>query len=136
MFSGYLVRIHGTTDYDIPLGYIAEKSYKCTYSTLDLEPFRDANGILHRNAVLKTPKVTLVTRSLKNTEVADLFNNIASRYVNAMEKKVLITAYLPETDNYLTGYFYVPDTEFNIHTIQGNIIKYDAITLSFIGYGD
>ena len=136
-YSGFLVRIMGETNYDVPMEYIVEKSYKCTHSTLDLDPYRDANGVLHRNAVLKTPKVVIGLRPLlRNTQVAELFANISNRYVNTMEKKVLASVYVPEIDSYYTGYFYVPDIEFNIRKIENSTIFYDALTLTFIGYGD
>ena len=137
-YAGYLIRVMGSgTPYDIPLEYISEKSYKCTHSTLDLDPYRDANGILHRNAILKTPKVVVNTRPhLRNTNVAEIFANLSNRYISAIEKKLLLSVYIPELDDYYVGYFYLPDLDFTIQKIEGNTIIYDALELSFIGYGD
>ena len=132
-YSGYLISIN---DYVIPLTYINEKTYKCTYSTMDLDSYRDANGVLHRNAILKVPHCSFSTRPLNNIDAETLWSNIRSRYTNAMEKKVIATIYIPETDNYYTGSFYVPDIDMTINHVSGNRVYYAPITFEFIGYGE
>ena len=132
-YSGYLISV-GT--YVIPMTYINEKSYKCTYSVMDLDSYRDANGVLHRNAVLKVPHCSFETRPLKNADVASLWSNISSQYTSAAERRVLATVYLPETDGYYTGSFYIPDTNITINTINHGNIQYEPITFEFIGYGE
>ena len=138
MFNGFLVTIHGTTDYNIPLEYMTEKSYKCTISTLDLDATRDANGVLHRNAVLQVPHCSFDTRPLTNVDVGTLWSNIQSRYIGDSnnEKKLLASVYLPESDSYYTGAFYIPDTEMTINLIKGGKVYYEPITFEFIGYGE
>lgn len=138
MFNGFLITIHGGTNYNIPLEYMTEKSYKCTLSTLDLDATRDANGVLHRNAVLQVPHCSFDTRPLTNVDVEILWSNLRSRYIgdNANEKKVSASVYLPESDSYYTGNFYVPDTEMTIRMIKGNKVYYEPITFEFIGYGE
>jgi len=137
-FSNYLIQISGgTTAYNVPLEYMNEKSYKCTFSTLDLDSYRDANGVLHRNAVLQTPHLTFDTRPLlRHTDIDDLWSNIRDRYIISMEKCVLASVYVPEKNDYYTGKFYVPDTEMTISSIKNGIIFYEPITFEFIGYGD
>lgn len=135
-FNNYLITIHGSTDYVIPLEYMNEKSYKCTLSTLDLDSYRDANGVLHRSAVLQTPHCSFDTRTLNNTDVNALWSNISSRYAIEIEKKVLASVYLPQTDDYYTGYFYIPDTDITINYIKDGKVFYAPITFEFIGYGE
>lgn len=136
MFNNYLLIINGDTNYTMPLEYMNEKSYKCTWSTMDLDSYRDANGVLHRNAVLQLPHCSFDTRPLTNTDVEAIWSNIRSRYVNPLEKNVLATVYIPETDSYYTGLFYVPDTEITIDYIREGKVFYSPITFEFIGYGD
>ena len=136
-YAGYLIRIHGgNSDYDIPLTYMNEKSYKGTLSTMDLDSLRDGNGVLHRNAVLKVPHCSFNTRSLTDLDIDELWGNISSRYTNAMEKKVLATVYISETATYMTGSFYIPDTEMTINHIAQGRIHYEPATFEFIGYGE
>lgn len=132
-YSGYLISI---SDYQIPLRYINEVSYKCTFSTLDLDSTRNANGILKRNAVLQVPHCSFETRPLTNVVLMDLWSNIRSRYTNELEKKVSASVYVPETDSYISGSFYIPDTEITIHHINGNTVYYNPVTFEFIGYGE
>ncbi len=137
-YNGYLIRILQTNNnYDIPLEYINEKSYEGTMSTLDKGSSRDGLGVLHRNVILQVPHCSFTTRSLKNSEVGALFNNIQARYTSAKEKKVSASIYITETDSYYTGSFYIPDTPFKIHHIDhDNTIHYEPITIEFIGYGE
>jgi len=134
-YAGYLIKIHGTTDYELPLTLIQEKTYHGVFSTLDVEGYRDAYGVLHRKAVLQVPHATFQTRSLTNTELGEMWTNIQSRYTNALEKKVQATVYISETDDYRTESFYVPDIDPTIDKIKGNVIKYEPVTMEFIGYG-
>ena len=146
-FQGYLIKILQTnSDYVIPLQYMNVKSYKGTLSTLDLDATRNALGVMQRNAILQVPHVSFETRALRNTDVATLWNNIRSRYTNAMEKKVTASVYITETDSYYTGSFYIPDTEMTINHIEmkqdrdGDFVSatvfYEPITFEFIGYGE
>jgi len=136
-YAGYLIKIHGgSADYDIPLSYINEKSYKGTLSTLDLDSLRDGNGVLHRNAVLQVPHCSFNTRALTDLDIDELWGNLQSRYINGMEKKVLATIYISETTSYYTGSFYIPDTEMTINHISNGRVHYEPITFEFIGYGE
>ena len=138
MYGGYLIQINGGTPYQIPLSYMNEKSYKCTFSTLDLDSTRDANGVLHRNAVLQVPHCSFDTRELNNVDLETLWSNIRSRYGgnNANEKKISASVYVPEEDGYYTGYFYIPDTDITINHINKGKVYYEPITFEFIGYGE
>ena len=117
------------------MAYMNEKSYKCTFSTLDMDSFRDANGVLHRNAVLQVPHCSFQTRSLKDTELEEIWNIIRTNYITTSEKDVNATVYLPETNSYYTGRFYVPDTDITINHINNGHVFYEPVTFEFIGYG-
>jgi len=69
-----------------------------------------------------------------NTEVAQFMNSISSQYINAVEKKAIVTLYIPETDGYVTQEMYVPDIQFPIYQADGGSIKYNQFRVAFIGY--
>ena len=137
-YAGYLIKIigSGSSDYISPLNYIQEKSYKCTLSTLDQEGYRDANGVLHRTAVLQVPHCSFNTMPLNNTQIGSLWQNIRSRYTQALEKRVTASVYVTELDSYSTASFYVPDVEMTIKRIKDGKIFYEPMTFEFIGYGE
>lgn len=132
-FSNYLIMVG---DYVIPLNYINEKTYKCTYSVMDLDSYRDANGVLHRNAINKIPHCSFQTRNLSNIDMGNLWAGISANYINTNERKVLASVYVPETDSYYSGSFYIPDTDMVIDKINQNKVYYEPITFEFIGYGE
>ena len=148
-FSNYLIKIIDTTndpnvgDWAIPMEYIALESYKVTPNIrMDLDPFRDANGVLYRNVVPNmSSKIEINTPYLYGRQMQDLIANIRSRYVSASEKKVRVSFYCPDTDSYKTEYMYCPDFAFEIYKIdKTNATKFSQNTiykpfrLAFIGY--
>ncbi len=128
-YSSYLIQIGS---YTIPMDTMIASSYKVTYSVLDLDSYRDANGYLHRQALRKVPTVEVTFD--KSTMMADILSSIKAQYVNEAERKVSATVYIPEIDDYYTGYFYIPDTPISIYKIVGNDVIYDAINFKIIGY--
>jgi len=137
-YEGFLIKIKGATDYVVPLTYMKDRSYKAPLSTLDKEAFRNGNGVLKRTAILQVPHSTFETRILPGSQLSSLWQNIRSRYVVALEKKVRATVFVPELNDYYTGYFYVPDIDMIINHIdeKKNIVYYEPVTFEFIGYGE
>jgi hypothetical protein len=134
-YSGFFIKVLGTTDYVIPLTLMQEKSYHGVFSTLDTEGYRDGDGVLHRKAVLQVPHATFTTRPLTNRELGEMWRNIRSRYTNSLEKKVTAMVYVSELDDYMTQEYYVPDIDPQISKVEGNVIRYDSVKMEFIGYG-
>ena len=133
-FNGYLLQVGS---YQITgERFINEKSYKATLNIQDLDSYRDANGVLHRNALDHVPaKIEINTREgLNNFEWAEFMGNIRSNFTVAKERKAIVTAFIPELNDYITQEMYIPDPEVSIDIIQLNIIKYQSIRLAFIGY--
>lgn len=134
-YAGYLIKFG---NYTIPMHSIAYESYKATWNSQDVDSYRDANGVLHRNAVKhRVPKIEITTRgNVKNKELASIMSGIASNYINATERKGLATFYIPELDEYKTAEVYVVDPEIEIKVIDAdtNTITYKPIRLAFIGY--
>ena len=138
-YNGYLVKVlrktEQGTDYIFPLHYIIEKTYTMTYSVVDYNSTRNATGALVRNALPhKVPHCSFEVKKLTNTQVADIFSNLSSRYVIAKEKKVRLSVYVPEINDYVEEDFYIPDIELTINHILNNVIHYNTIKFEFIGY--
>lgn len=51
-YGGYLVKVG---NYVIPMTFIKADSYKISHKIQDLDSYRDANGLLHRNALSHVP---------------------------------------------------------------------------------
>lgn len=132
MYSGFLLKLG---NFEFPLRYIEAATYQVKRNVQDLDSYRDADGVLQRNALEHyVITVTFNTKpNLTNTKIGTLMNNIEANYLNALEKKLLVTAYVPEFDDYVTQEMYLADPLFTIKEIS-DIIKYDRITFDFVGY--
>lgn len=135
-FAGYLFRV-GSYEVD-GTRYINWSKYNVTRNVQDLDSYRDANGVLHRNALDHVPlKIEFETRdNLTNADMATFFGNIRSNYINETERKALVTLYVPEYDEYVTQEMYMSDPQFKIKRIEPvtNIIHYESVRVAFIGY--
>ena len=112
-YAGYLIKIG---DYEFPKQFIVYDSYKVIRSIQDIDSYRDANGVLHRNALPHNIyKVEFKTRQMTSDEYDVIMNNIRTRYVNQYERKVKISIYVPETGQYeIDADAYMPDPEVQI----------------------
>jgi len=135
-FNGILLTV-GNYDIDGTY-YINYKSYNATANIQDMDSFRNANGVLIRNALEHVPiKIEFETReNLTNADVAEFWGSIRSNFSEPKERKASVTAYIPEYDDYITQDCYIPDPQFKIKRItpDTNIIYYEPIRIAFIGY--
>lgn len=131
-YQGFLLKIG---DYTIPHKYIKADSYSPYVNMQDVEAYTDANGYLHRNAVeLKVAKVEFETPAmLTNVTFTELMGNIRANYLDVKSRKILITAYIPEYDDYVTQTGYLADFQPKIYGVFGGVIKYNPIRLAVIG---
>lgn len=134
-FNGSLLKFSGD---NFDLDYVYKESYKITPNRVqDLDPYRDANGLLHRNALSHTATtISFQTKPMWNTEFETMMSFVRSHYTNSSEKKLSITYYSPDTDSYKTGDFYVPDVEITMDLVDTSRKKilYLSTTLEFIEY--
>lgn len=117
--------------------YIIAQSYKPSKKVFDLGSFRDADGVLKRNVLDHISwTISFNVRPVNNTQMQEFLGLIRKYFTNAKERKLNITFYNPENDNYVTAAVYMPDPEFNIDTIdwEDKQIKYRETTIKFIGY--
>lgn len=135
-YSGYLMSIG---NYVITgRKYVQFATYEVTRKVQDLDPYRDANGVLHRNALDHVPlEVSFdLMGGLNNTQMSEFLGGIQNNYVNALERKVLATVYVPESDSYVSQYMYMVEPKLKIQRIDSktNTVYYEALTIKFIGY--
>lgn len=118
--------------------YINYKSYNVTRQVQDLDSYRNANGVLVRNALDHVPiKIEFETReNLTNTDLATFLGAIRSNFSVPKERKANVTAFVPELNDYITQDMYMPDPQIKIKRItpNTNIIYYESIRIAFIGY--
>lgn len=132
-YQNYLLSCNGSK---LNNNYISLSSYSVTYSTIDLDSYRDANGVLHRTALThKVGKIEFNTPYMKQKDVEALTqwlrNAIAS---NPTEKRTNVTFYNPELNAYTTQSMYVPDITFKIAENSPQGFIYEPVRIAFIGY--
>lgn len=138
-FSGYLVKNDSMSDDDIIKlhTFIVDESYHVSKKPFDLDPERDGNGVLKRNVLDNISyTVNFNIRRVNNTQLQEFLNLIRSHYTVAKERKLPLTFYNPETDDYITHDFYMVDPDFNIERIDRKLgeVYYRPTQIKFIGY--
>lgn len=132
-YEGYLIKVG---DYIIPTNkFIKADSYIPYVNMQDLDPWTDADGYLHRNAVeLKAMKVEFETPAmLTNITLEELMSNIRKNYTNPTARECMVTAYIPELNKYVTQKCYLADFTPQIYSNYGGVLRYNPIRLAFIG---
>lgn len=133
-YQGYLIKVG---NYTIPTDkFIQAESYKVALNVQDLDPYRDANGVLHRGALEhRVPKVEFETPAmLTDLEMAEFMGKIRENYIISAERKVSAKVYVPELDDYVTQDMYMTDPEFPIYGNYGGVLRYSPVRIAFIGY--
>lgn len=140
---GYLFMFNDNVQDSLDImSIINEKTYKVSRKVQDLDSFRDANGVLHRNVVSNVPlTIEFQTRGgLTDTQIEATWGAIIrNSYIINKERKIHATFFVPEINDYVTQDLYVPDPEFPIRRIRkdktlGYEVVYEPITFKFIGY--
>ena len=137
MFEGYLIKIG---EYEFPMEYLAEETYNVSpHQRQELEAERDNLGELYRVVAENRPtSVEFSTISgLTNKEVRAIFERIHYNYVTEEERKVPVTYYDPETDEYCgPEMMYIPNPKFPIDhvNIKEKTVTYNSISLQLVGY--
>ena len=131
-YNGYLLKLG---NYIVPHSIIRADTYSAYINMQDLEPWTDADGYVHRNAIeLKVQKVEFETvPMMTNKTFKDFMSNIRANFISDIDKSLSITAYIPELDEYVTQKGYMVDITPKIYGIFDDVIKYDSIRFAFIG---
>ena len=134
-FNGYLLKMGADI---FPLSFVYKESYKVAPNRRqDLDSNRNANGKLERNVLEHMPStISFQTKPMYNNDLDKMMQFIRSHYMVEKERKLLLTYYCPDINDYKTGEFYMPDIEFvmNMVDIERNRILYNGFQLEFIEY--
>lgn len=135
-YQGFLIQVGG---YQITgESIINMESYQASIEVQDLDPFRSADGVLHRNALPHTALHVVVStrQGVTGEEMAAFFANIRANFSIPIERKANVTAYVPEYNDYVTQACYMPTPEPIIRVIdpKTNVVKYNSFQLEWIGY--
>lgn len=132
-FQDYFVKVG---DYKIPLKYMEAGTYNGYRSVQDLDSHTDGNGKLHRDALSHVPcKAEFeTTPMMTEAEFDELMGNIERNFIDELERKAIVTAYISEKRTYITQEMYMPDITPTVHSILNGEIRYNSVRLAFIGY--
>lgn len=132
-YNGWLIKIG---DYTIPSNkFIRAESYSAYANMQVIDEYTDANGYLHYEGVeLKAIKIEFETPAmLTNKEFSEFTSNIWKNITNRNERRCIITAYIPEYDEYMTQTGYWADFTPQMYITANGIIKYNPCRMAFIG---
>lgn len=130
-FEGWLLKINGKT---FPTRLIAAESLKITPDQImDLDPYRDADGVLHRTALPHTAtsiEFTTTALYLKDAEILNSFLPHDNRV------KCQVEYWNPNTSSYASGAFYIADVPYEFYMVdeEKNAILYKPIKVTFTEY--
>lgn len=133
-YQGWLIKVGNYTISTKDI--ISADTYNVTYNSQDLDSYRDADGILHRQALPHyVGKIEFETRNmLTNEQMGAFMRAIESQYINSTERKATVTFYCPEVDDYRTQEMYMADPQFKIYGNYGGVIHYQKVRFAFIAY--
>lgn len=132
-YSGWLLKIG---NYTVDEGrFIKAESYSAYANMQVLDPWTDANGYEHINAVdLKALKVEFETPAmLTNADLTEFLNSIKANYIDTKARKCMVTAYIPELDDYVTQLCYIANFTPQIYGTYDGVIHYNSIRFAIIG---
>ena len=137
-FSGYLIKVGTGTPVEIPMKYMRAETYSVTPNQrLEWSAERDVTGVLHRETTPNMPpKIEFNTPLMTNKDIKALNTILQNAYSVAVERKLSVTYYDPESDTYKTHDCYMPDVKYEIRNVDTahNVINYEELRYAFIGY--
>lgn len=130
-FEGWLIKING---YIFPNSLIALSSLKITpEQIMDLDPYRDGDGKLHRNVLPHTAtSIEFSTTYLHLCNVEKL--NEFLPHNNRVQ--CTVDYWNPNTSSYSTGTFYITDVPYEFYRVdeEKKDILYKPIKVTFTEY--
>lgn len=112
-FDGWVLKIN---DKKFPMNIIAFESYKVTPNqTMDLDPYRDASGTLHRNVL--EHKATSIEFSTHNMHEREL-ESIRWAITDDVRAKCNVQYWNPTKGIYESGEFYMADIALDIINVD------------------
>lgn len=137
-FQDYLIKVGSTASTAstvIPYKYFKYDSYQATYETIDLDSYRDGDGVLQRNALAhRASKVEWETPYIYKTDMDNLMSIIRGAYASSQEQSLYASMYIPEIDDYVTQKVYLVNTTFKVAQNSPLGIIYEPTRICFIAY--
>jgi hypothetical protein len=142
-WQGYLIKktvTVGTTTVDVffPDRYIALESYDCTPNQREeIKAYRDDNtrNLTRITAQGKKTKITFKTRKhLHLAEKMEIQNFFTSSESDPDQRKIYLTVWNDETNDYFSAYFYRPNMKYPIYKISDTDIIYNEFQFELIEY--
>lgn len=131
-FDNYLIMVGS---YTIPNKYIKYDSWSSTYETLDFDSYRDANGLLHRNALAdRKLKVEFSTPYMRKSDWDALMTGIRGQFISSTEQSANVKAYIDEIGDYVTQKCYLVNVNPKIAQNSPTGIIYQPTRICFIAY--
>lgn len=136
MFNGYLIKVGGSGGAELPMKFIKLEGYDITPNQrMESEAKRAITGVLHRVTVDHTAtKIEFSTPVLTDKDIRAIMGLFGNAWSSVAERKLDLEYYDMETGTYKEGTFYMPDIQFKIDHIDGNVVYYKSITFKFIEY--
>ena len=136
-FNGWLIKFGERV---MPNEFLVVEGWKATPNQrTEIDAYRDGNNLLHRETSenYKT-KIVMSVADLELAEKIRFLEIINAGMTNARERKVNVTYWNDETNQYVTSPtgFYIPDIEWVIERIdEDNLnIHYKKFTITLIEY--
>lgn len=130
-FDGWLLKINGEL---FPNNLIAYDSYSCTPDQImDLDPYRDADGVLHRNSLPHTAtSIEFTTPPMYLIDMERLNHFIP----HGNRVQCTIEYWNPNTSSYETGTFYIADVPYEIINVdeETKSILYKGVKITITEY--
>lgn len=132
-FLGYLLKCHNNTDNS----WLLASSYKSTPNQREeIKAIRDENT---RNLTRVTAQGTKTVIEFQTLPVDLVGKKKIQKFFNdamtdKLQRKVTVTYWNDEDNDYKTSSFYLPDIEFNIDYIDETNIYYSPLTFKLIEY--
>ena len=137
-FSGYLIKLGGSSGEVLSTNYMKYDSYKISPNQrMETEAGRSVTGLLHRTTVEHTStKIEFEVPAMTNTQLAAFNYLIKSHFTNPRERKLTIEYYNEEDNDYRVADVYVPDIQYSFERIDlnTNTIYYKEFRIAFIEY--
>lgn len=133
-YKGYLLKFNGTI---FPNSYIVEYS-STPDQRMDVNSERDNTGALHRNTLSDGKTSISFSTHILFLDDKIKMQNIIWNAINANgipeQRKVWVEYWNDETNDYDTGWFYIPDIQYTVMDADATNIRYSPISIELIEY--
>lgn len=133
-YRGYLLKFGSSI---LPNDYLAYGNYKCTpYQRTEIETYRDdyTQELFRLTSLGLKTKIDAQIRRMWLKDKIKVQNLLKSGLVDKLQRKYEVEYWNDEDNDYITGYFYIPDTTFSILWAPRNDLLYDFLRLALIEY--